>query len=68
MTKAEAHRVLDLVRLGMFHASESTINQALAATGDLIPNRPESLGLPVDSFLNRGTRVMRVQDFTPELH
>lgn len=67
MTKAEAHRVLDLVRHGAIEASEATINQALALTGDLTPHRQE-LGLPMSSFLNRGTRVMRFEDFTPELH
>lgn len=38
MTKPEAHRFLNAVRLGLIQATSKEITAALFATGDIAPN------------------------------
>ncbi len=63
MTRSDANRFLSRLRAGETTASESVISHALRLTGDL-QDEPEEVTLPltplvVDTYLNRGTRVMK---------
>ncbi len=63
MTRSDANRFLNRLRAGDATASEAVISHALRLTGDL-QDEPEVVTLPlaplvVDTYLNRGTRVMK---------
>lgn len=63
MTRADANRFLARLRTGEVDACQSVIEYALRLTGDLCdPIETPSVPLQpmvVDTYLNRGTRVMR---------
>lgn len=63
MTRSDANRFLTRLRAGDIDASPSAIAYALRLTGDLcdepVPVSEPLQPMVVDTYLNRGTRVMR---------
>jgi hypothetical protein len=65
MTRAEANRLLDLVRVGRVQASAETITQALRCTGDIgfgMPRRdPPSIYTPLPGLTSylAGARALQ---------